>query len=286
MRPLPHDKGENPTVRTSFRLAWLRRPLAALIALAALALVFELTRPYRPDNFLDAFIDRLIGRDFVESALDTPETADITYVEMPADADLSGLLYITGERADYLDGDMTLIVPRLNLEMPVSDGTSRAALNRGPSLFEYSEMPGRGDRNVSIAGHRSRKFFYDLDKLVEGDRLYLLYGGKRHTYLFLDRKVIEPTDWSVIMNQGFACCTLITCTPVKVADKRMAVRFTPEASNPRPRSHSYASTLLSIFVPMPYLRNSGNTFARIAGCGYSVCRGGSCESSPWRALAG
>jgi LPXTG-site transpeptidase (sortase) family protein len=212
-------------VKSDSRLARLRPLLSALIALAAVVLLFELTRPYRPDNFIDAFIDALIGRDFAQSELDTPETADITYVEMPADADLDGLLYVTDERSQYEDGSMTLVVPRLKLEMPVSDGTGRADLNRGPSLFEYSNMPGEGDRNVSIAGHRSRKFFYDLDKLRKGDRIFILYGSKRYTYKFLDRKDVEPTDWSVITNQGFSCCTLVTCTPVRVANMRMVVRF-------------------------------------------------------------
>jgi LPXTG-site transpeptidase (sortase) family protein len=222
-------------VNTDSRLARLRPVLAALIALAAVALLFETTRPYRPDNFIDAFIDRLIGRDWAESELDTVETADITYVEMPADADLDGLLYITGERADYADGSMTLSVPRLNLSMAVSDGTSRADLNKGPSLFEYSNMPGEGDRNVSIAGHRSRKFFYDLDKLGEGDRVYIEYGAKRYSYVFLDRKDVVPTDWSVITNQGFSVCTLITCTPVKVANMRMVVRFELESIEDAPK---------------------------------------------------
>jgi LPXTG-site transpeptidase (sortase) family protein len=220
-------------VKTHKEPARLRRLLAVLISLAAAALLFELTRPYRPDNFLDAFIDGLIGRDFAESELATAETAtDITYVEMPADSDLNGLLYITGEREDYPDGGMTLSVPKLGLEMAVSNGTSRADLNRGPSLFEYSNMPGPGDRNVSIAGHRSRKFFYDLDKMGNNDRIHLTYGPNRYTYVFLDRKDIAPTDWSVIMNQGFPCCTLISCTPVKIANMRMVVRFELESVAP------------------------------------------------------
>jgi hypothetical protein len=77
-------------------LARLRPLLALLIALTVAVLLFEVTRLYRPDNFIDAFIDRLIGRDFSESELDTVETADITYVEMPANIDLSGILYIFG----------------------------------------------------------------------------------------------------------------------------------------------------------------------------------------------
>jgi LPXTG-site transpeptidase (sortase) family protein len=229
-------------VKTASRFSRLRPILAALIALAVVALLFELTRPYRPDNFIDAFIDRLIGRDWAESEIDTVETADITYVEMPADADLDGLLYITEERANYADGSMTLTVPKLNLSMAVSNGTSRADLNRGPSLFEYSNMPGEGDRNVSIAGHRSRKFFYDLDKPGEGDRVYIDYGAKRYTYVYLDRKDIVPTDWSVITNQGFSVCTLITCTPVNVANMRMVVRFELETIEDAPKQDKDKTT--------------------------------------------
>jgi hypothetical protein len=66
--------------------ARLRPLLAALIILAAAALVSELTRPYRPDNPVDDFIDRSIGRDWAERELDTAETGDVSYecVEMPA----------------------------------------------------------------------------------------------------------------------------------------------------------------------------------------------------------
>jgi LPXTG-site transpeptidase (sortase) family protein len=99
-------------------------------------------------------------------------------------------------------------------------------------LFEYSNMPGEGDRNVSIAGHRSRGVFCDLDKPGEGDRAHLVYGANIYTYVFLDRNVVPPTDWSVITNQGFSCCTLVTCTPIRVADKRMIVRFELEKIEP------------------------------------------------------
>jgi LPXTG-site transpeptidase (sortase) family protein len=47
--------------------------------------------------------------------------------------------------------------------------------------------------------------------------------------VFSDRKDVVPTDWSVITNQGFACCTLITCTPVRIANMRMVVRFELES---------------------------------------------------------
>jgi sortase A len=224
-------------VKTGIGIARLRPLLAALIIVAAAALVSELTRPYRPDNPIDEFIDSRIGRDWAQSELDTVETAQISYdyVEMPADSkELDGLLYITGERSEYEDGAMTLVLPKLGLELPVSDGTARADLKVGPGLFEHSNMPGEGNRNVSIAGHRSRKFFYDLDKVGEGDTLSLIYGGYRFNYIYLDTKVILPTDWSVIMNQGFSSCTLITCTPVGVANRRMVARFELVGAEPYP----------------------------------------------------
>jgi LPXTG-site transpeptidase (sortase) family protein len=211
-----------------FTLARTRRVLLALICLTAAVFLFELTRPYRPDNFIDRFVDALIGRDWMESGLPTVETAvegDIVYVEMPADADLTGLLYITPERASYEDGAMTLIVPALDLSAAVSGGTTRRDLRYGPGLFEFSGMPGNEDQNVSIAGHRSGGVFFHLDKLAEGDWVYLIYDSRIFAYRYLDRTEVLPTDWSVVADQGFGCCTLITCTPVDLANKRMVVRF-------------------------------------------------------------
>jgi LPXTG-site transpeptidase (sortase) family protein len=215
-------------VNGRFTSVKVRRVLLMLICLTAAVFVFEWTRPYRPDNFVDRFVDALIGRDWIESALPTVETAgenDIVYVEVPADADLTGLLYISPERESYEEGGMTLIVPALDLDIAVSNGTTRQNLRRNPGLFEFSGMPGNEERNVSIAGHRSGGVFYHLDKLAEGDRVYLIYDSRIFVYLYLDRTEVLPTDWSVIADQGFSCCTLITCTPVDLANKRMAVRF-------------------------------------------------------------
>jgi LPXTG-site transpeptidase (sortase) family protein len=60
----------------------------------------------------------------------------------------------------------------------------------------------------------------------------LVCGANICTCVFLDRNVVLPTDRSVITNQGFSCCTLVTCTPVRIADKRMVVRFEPEKIEP------------------------------------------------------
>jgi LPXTG-site transpeptidase (sortase) family protein len=66
----------------------------------------------------------------------------------------------------------------------------------------------------------------------EGDRAHLVCGANIYTCVFPDRNVVLPTDRSVITNRGFSCCTLVTCTPVRIADKRMVVRFEPEKTEP------------------------------------------------------
>ena len=206
------------------RLRALRRALLALLVLAAAAFIFEYTRPFRDNNPLDAFVDDLIGRDWADF-----EDPDFRYVELPDGADLAGLLVVSQERDAYVDSAMVLILPALTFHKGVSDGVTREALRGRPGLFEMSDMPGAGDRNVSIAAHRDHSGFYYLDRVDQGDRVYLAYDGIIFTYLFYDRTVASPSDWSVVGKQGFSCCTLITCTPIRVASHRMVLRFILES---------------------------------------------------------
>ncbi|MDR1542368.1 MAG: class E sortase [Clostridiales bacterium] len=206
------------------RLKRLRIVLAILIFLTAAGFVYELTRPYRGQNSIDSMIDVLIGRDWdVDQNYDRLYQDSITYVEMPADADLTGKLYITPEREAYME-DMTLIVPKLEVNAPVGNGTTLPVLRKGPALFDFASLPGTGDRNVAIAGHREGGVFFYLDRLEEGDNIYLIYKEKVFRYSYKDTKAVLPSDWSVISGQGFPCVTLVTCTPIGIADHRMIVR--------------------------------------------------------------
>jgi len=218
---MSENKREKPG-RSSRRRALLH-VLLLLFAMFTLAFVFEYTRPYRFDNPVDAYVDKLIGRGWVDF-----EDPNLTYVEMPSDADSTGMLTVSDERGEY-NGGLILILPRLQLYTEVSGGTTLDSLHGHPGLFEMSDMPGEGDRNVSIAGHRDHSSFYYLDRVGEGDRAYLVYKGKIYTYVFHDRTEVLPSEWSIIGKQGYSCCTLITCTPIRTATHRMVVRFELES---------------------------------------------------------
>ena len=207
-------------------IRFVRAVILTLMILAAAAIVFEATRPYRLENQIDSYVDELIGR-FPEDGENDEEFQ--VYIEMPSGTDFQGLIKVSEERLEYKEGEMILIIPSLGFNQAVQPGTSKAALKKGPGLFESSGLPGQSGANVSIAGHRNRAAFYYLNKLGKNDRVHILYNSHNYTYVYYDRNVVPPSEWTVISDQGFDACTLITCTPIGIADKRMAVRFKLES---------------------------------------------------------
>lgn len=64
-------------------------------------------------------------------------------------------LFIEENRVHYNSSTLTLVIPKLEVNDSVIDGTSQTDLKYGSGLYEMSQMPGESDRNVSIAGHRT-----------------------------------------------------------------------------------------------------------------------------------
>ena len=143
-----------------------------------------------------------------------------------AEDPLDGKLYITGERQVYEDGSLRLVIPKLGIDTAVGDGVSEEVLEKGPGLYDYAQLPGTGNRNVSIAGHRDihGSIFYSIDTLAEDDYLYLVYGGTIYRYTYRDTTIVNADDWGPIYNQGFSCLTLTSCDPIGTSLNRIIVR--------------------------------------------------------------
>lgn len=145
--------------------------------------------------------------------------------------ELHTLLYQVGkfgpdaERKGYVSEEMILEVPRMDCNGPVYDGTDDETLRKGPGLFPQAQLPGPENRNVSIAAHRDvhGKEFYDIDKMTDGDYMYLTYKGKKYVYLFEDSFVTTEDDWEPIRTKDYSCITLQSCTPINVASHRIFV---------------------------------------------------------------
>ena len=134
-------------------------------------------------------------------------------------------LFITKERQEYASGDIVLEIPRIDFKGPVLSSTTDASLKKGVGLYDYAQPPGYGNTNTSIAGHRDMYGyeFYYLDKITQGDLMYLYFNELRYVYEYVDTVVIEEDDWSPIYCKNIPLLTLTTCTPVGIASHRMVV---------------------------------------------------------------
>ena len=120
---------------------------------------------------------------------------------------------------------MKLTIPAMER---VSDVTVRdapyddeSALDDGVQHVEGTGFPWEDESNVYIAGHRlgylgteSYLVFWDLDKLEDGDEVFLTDSeGTRYTYEVYENFVADPYDWSVTEPvPGKGIVTLQTCT--------------------------------------------------------------------------
>lgn len=167
-----------------------------------------------------------------QTAVIDPEASPAAQ-EPPADDLPRDTLFITSVRTDYTEGSLQLLIPKLELDVPVLDGTDRDTLLRGVGLYDYAQLPSEPTANTSIAGHRNglrhgrvtdNMPFYYLDTLGEGDFLYLRDSDHIYQYRWTSTDVVEPDDWSPIYKRDEACLTLTTCTPIGISDHRLILR--------------------------------------------------------------
>lgn len=134
-----------------------------------------------------------------------------------------------------------LIIPKINVDTPVfyDIGTDKAsqdkAMENGVAHFG---IPGANSKpgqigNTVLSGHSSNdvfaagdyKFiFMQLEKLEIGDTIYANYEGKRYTYAVTKKEEVLPSQVDrLIYDTNKPMLTLITCTPLGTALKRLLV---------------------------------------------------------------
>lgn len=132
-----------------------------------------------------------------------------------------------------------LIIPKLNIDVPVAFGiqTSEvdAYMNQGVAQFSIpgaNALPGQVG-NLVISGHSAgdiyssnpyKFIFSGLERLENGDLIYINYDSVRYTYQMTKREVVEPTDVAaLIYPTEKPVLTLITCTPLGTSRYRLLI---------------------------------------------------------------
>lgn len=122
-----------------------------------------------------------------------------------------------------------LAIPKIDLRVPVFDGTADVTLNRGVGRIEGTAAIGTPG-NLGIAGHRDG-FFRGLKDIVVGDAIDLRSRNGTIRYNVSEILIVEPSDVYVLDPTDHTTLTLVTCYPfyfVGSAPQRYIVKATAE----------------------------------------------------------
>jgi sortase A len=145
-----------------------------------------------------------------------------------------------------------LEIPSIGLSQPLFEGVTLTAIDRGPSHWPGTAMPGQLG-NVVVAGHRTTKTrpFWDLDLVQPGAALiFSMANGDRFTYT-LDRTEVVDDSAIHIVDPSFGYrATLFGCHPKGSAAKRIVGHFTlQKAEYADPATAATAPALPSAAAP-------------------------------------
>jgi sortase A len=117
-----------------------------------------------------------------------------------------------------------LRIPRIGLRAVVVRGTTPADLRDGPGLLDGTPLPGEHG-TTAIAGHRTTYGapFRHLDALRRGDAITLRLPYGTFRYAVEGRRIVAPTDLSVLRRIGHDRLVLSACHPLFSAARRIVV---------------------------------------------------------------
>lgn len=150
-----------------------------------------------------------------------------------------------------------LIIPKLNIDVPVAFGIATGdvmeAMNHGVAQFAIpgaNAMPGQIG-NLVISGHSAgdiyssnpyKFIFSGLERLENGDLIYVNYNSIRYTYRMTKSEVVEPNNVAaLIYATDKPMLTLITCTPLGTSRFRLLI--TAEQISPAYESNGEQPTI-------------------------------------------
>ena len=157
----------------------------------------------------------------------------------PGNAPAAGIDAIDPTVTQTVSEEPRLIIPKLNVDVPISFGVPlsdvMAAMNNGVAHYRIagaSAYPGEVG-NFVITGHSAgdvyssnqyKYIFSGLERLQDGDLIYVNYKSVRYTYRVVRKQVIDPTNVAaLVIDTDKPLLTLVTCTPLGTSRNRLLV---------------------------------------------------------------
>jgi sortase A len=115
-------------------------------------------------------------------------------------------------------------IPKIGANFVIVDGTDTTSLRKGPGIYDEVPFPG-APGTTAIAGHRTTYLapFRGIDQLRRGDEITLEMPYARLEYAVERRRIVAPTELSVIKRVGYDRLVLSACHPLYSAAKRIVV---------------------------------------------------------------
>ena len=119
----------------------------------------------------------------------------------------------------------TIEIPRLGLAVDLHEGISLNTIDRGPSHWPGTALPGKIG-NVVVAGHRVTKSrpFRHIDQLQAGDEIVFTVEGRRSVYRVTGSEVVPPDALHIATQTAEPVVTLFACHPPGSAKQRYVIR--------------------------------------------------------------
>ena len=139
----------------------------------------------------------------------------------------------------------TIEISRIGLRHDVYEGITLNNIDRGPSHWPGSALPGQVG-NAVFAGHRVTHShpFRRIDELVVGDTVVFDIAATRTTYRVTETRVVTPRDTWIATPTATPTATLFACHPPGSARYRYVVHLELVPS-PQPARGSSSATPLS-----------------------------------------
>lgn len=132
-----------------------------------------------------------------------------------------------------------LYIPRMNKHWVVVEGVSQADIRYAPGHYPDTAMPGQTG-NFSVAGHRNRATFWDLDKVQKDDYIIVETRTTWYIYQVVLTRVVIPSQVEVVSPHPpkvgkdlDTLLTLTTCNPKLDNYERLIVHATLDDQTPR-----------------------------------------------------
>lgn len=157
----------------------------------------------------------------------------------PGNAPASEIEAIDPTITKPVSAEPRLIIPKLNIDVPIRFDINVSdimeAMNNGVAHFRIngaSAYPGEIG-NFILTGHSAgdvyssnpyKYIFSGLERLEDGDLIYVNYNSVRYIYKVVKKEVVEPSDVAALVVQtDRPLLTLVTCTPLGTSRYRLLV---------------------------------------------------------------